>query len=565
MPPLVFVIDNDTRTPILLKGTQPLTGAKFDVRAAADSVGAFRFLEQNKPDLIVLSADLPGKLTWPETVKGFRKVGVQAPIILVTQSDALATGEAFDLGVREVLRKPLTGHALRESLHSALADVAYHQTAPAASPAASPAKGAPRAIPPGLSEVNVLYAIGKSVTSLTNLEEILHRVVEAAVYLSSAEQGFLMLLDEDSQELILRAAKNLSDHVARTLRLKTSDSLAGQVVKTGKPLITGGEQQRKIKTSFLVRSALYVPLKVGGRVIGVLAVDNQQSFRAFTERDQRFLGAAADYAAIAIENSRLYQSLRDRAAALEIAYRELEESDKLKGQMIQNISHELRTPLVFIKGYVDMLQGGALMEVPEDVRDGLLTVQRRINDLVKIVENTVALSQPDRLVVTPESVGLDELIQLAVAKKAAEAEKAGLVIVIDLPPSPLRVLADPRQVGHVFANLLDNAIKFSPHGGLVTIGAQLRDNQIAEIQVSDTGVGIPTDKLDKVFGQFYQVDGSATRRYGGTGLGLAAAREIIRAHGGELTVNSKPGRGSVFRFTLYLANAATPQFRPQSG
>ncbi|MBI3363061.1 MAG: hybrid sensor histidine kinase/response regulator [Chloroflexi bacterium] len=553
MPPLVFVVDGDTRTPILLKGTQPLTGAKFDVRAAAEGVAAFRFVEQNKPDLIVLSAELPGKLSWQEMVRGFRKAGVRAPVILVTQNKDLATGEALDLGVRDVLHKPLTGPVLRESLRSALADVQYRKIVPPASPAPKEVR---RGMPAGLSEVDVLYAIGKSVTSLTDLEEILHRVVEAAVFLTSAEQGFLMLLDEESQELILRAAKNISDQVGRTLRLRTSDGIAGQVVKTGKPILLGGEQQTKIKTSFLVRSALYVPLKTTGRVIGVLSVDNQRSARAFTERNQRFLSAAADYAAIAIENSRLLQGQRDRAAALEIAYRELEETDALKTHMIQNLSHELRTPLVFIKGYVDMLETGALMDVPAEVRDGLKTVQRRINDLVKIVENTVALSQPARETIVTEDVVLGELIQAAVDKRMADAEKAGIVMVVDLPPTPIHVLADQRQVGQVLGNLLDNAVKFSPNGGLITVAAQALDRQLAEVQVSDSGVGIPADKVDKVFERFFQVDGSATRRYGGTGLGLAAAREIIQAHGGDLSVVSKPGRGSVFRFTLYLADAA---------
>lgn len=566
MRPLVLVIDSDSKTPILLKGTAPLTGTSFDVRAAADGGQALRSLQEVKPDLIVLSAELPGA-RWQEFLSGLRKAKVQSPVILVTERDEIETAEALSFGVRDVLRKPLTARALRASLISALNEVRYRQTEP--QPIALPRPAAPdsapdraaaptRAAPPVPHELDVLYAIGKSVVSLVDLEEILRRVVEAAIYVSSAEQGYLMLLDEDSDELVIRAAKNVAEKFARTLRLRASDSLAGQAVKTGKPIFIGGQQMTKIKTSFLVRSILYVPLKVSDRIIGVLTVSNPRVPRDFTRADLRIVSAIADYAAIAIDKARLYQESRDRAAAFEAVYKELEEADRVKSQMIQNLSHELRTPLIFIQGYVYLLTSGSVMNLPPDVKENLLTAQGRVDDLIKIADNMRVLSEPAKPTVFPKPVALSVLIQRAMDRRADDAKKVGVAVVCDIPPASMIVMADPDEMEHVIGNLLDNATKFSPNGGLVTITTRSLPKKQVEIAVTDSGVGIPQDKLDRVFDRFYQVDGTLTRRFGGVGLGLSAAREIVRAHGGELTVSSKVGEGSVFRFTLPLADASAP-------
>jgi signal transduction histidine kinase len=473
----------------------------------------------------------------------------------------------LSFGVRDVLRKPLTARALRASLISALDEVRYRQTEP--QPIALPRPAAPdsapdraaapiQAAPPVPTEFDVLYAIGKSVVSLVDLEEILRRVVEAAIYVSSAEQGYLMLLDEDSDDLVIRAAKNVSEQFARTLRLRASDSMAGKAVKTGKPIFIGGEQMTKIKTSFLVRSILYVPLKVSNKIIGVLTVSNPQVPRDFTRADLRIVSAIADYAAIAIDKAQLYQEARDRAAAYEAVYKELEEADQVKSQMIQNLSHELRTPLIFIQGYIYLLTSGSVMALPPDVKENLLTAQGRVDDLIKIADNLRVLSEPAKPTVFPKPVALSVLMQRALDRRADDAKKVGVSIVCDIPPASMIVMADPDEMEHVIGNLLDNATKFSPNGGLVTITTRSLPKKQVEIAVTDSGVGIPQEKLDRVFDRFYQVDGTLTRRFGGVGLGLSAAREIVRAHGGELTVSSKVGEGSVFRFTLPLADASAP-------
>ncbi|UCC61506.1 MAG: GAF domain-containing protein, partial [Anaerolineae bacterium] len=161
-----------------------------------------------------------------------------------------------------------------------------------------------------VKELSTLHAVGKSVTSYLDFEWVLKRVVEASVYITHAEEGYLLLLDQDSGELYMRAGQNMGESHASEFRLRVDDSIAGEVVRTGEPIILSAlsaEQTFKVKTNLLVRSLLNVPLKVKDRIIGVLGVDNHSHSEPFTKNDLRLLTALAEYAVVAIENASLYK------------------------------------------------------------------------------------------------------------------------------------------------------------------------------------------------------------------------------------------------------------------
>ncbi|HEU5087637.1 MAG TPA: PAS domain S-box protein, partial [Roseiflexaceae bacterium] len=217
-------------------------------------------------------------------------------------SEAIAV-EAFRLGARNYLIKPFS-----ETEAQAVIDRALRERR-----LAREKDQLTRNLRQRVQELTVLYSIGKSVSALLDVEEVLVRIVEAGVYITRAEEGFLLLRDPHADELYLRAAKNLGEQRAQKMRMRIDDSLAGQVIRTGKPVrldkSTYGSAL-KVKTGFLVRAILQVPLTVGNTVIGVLAVDNQQLERPFSENDQYLLSALADYAAIAIDNARLYEQVK---------------------------------------------------------------------------------------------------------------------------------------------------------------------------------------------------------------------------------------------------------------
>lgn len=177
-----------------------------------------------------------------------------------------------------------------------------------------------------LQELNAIYTIGRSVTSILDLNRVLNRVVEAAVYVAGAEEGLLLLLDSAEEELYLRAAKDVDEKLARNLRVRVDDSAAGRAIQSNRPVLVSGENT-KVITGYLVQALLYIPLQVPERgVIGVLGVVNRESERSFSEKDIFLLSALADYAAIAIENARLFESAEIERIKLETVLRQTQDA-----------------------------------------------------------------------------------------------------------------------------------------------------------------------------------------------------------------------------------------------
>lgn len=258
----------------------------------------------NSPDLIITDLAMP-ELNGLDMTRNLRESGYRMPVILVTAegSEDLAV-EALRLGVMDYFVKPFDAVDMLEAVGRVLRASSI---------------GRVRAGVPDqrrLQALNTLIAIGKSINSLLDLEKILTRVVEAAVYLSGTEEGVLMLIDPETGELYVRAAKNLEDGL-QNMRLPVKDSLAGHVIRTGQPLLVAGEGMQEIKTRYLVRSLLYVPLCLQDSTIGVLGVHNRVAERELSQEDAALLAALADYAAIAIINARLYESSERERAQLE--------------------------------------------------------------------------------------------------------------------------------------------------------------------------------------------------------------------------------------------------------
>ncbi|MBK9940929.1 MAG: response regulator [Kouleothrix sp.] len=264
-------------------------------------------LRQRLPDLILLDLQLPDT-SGLDLLRVIAQEGYDVPVILMTAhgSEGIAV-EAFRLGARNYLIKPFSETEAQAVIDQALRERRLKREK----------EQLTRNLQQRVKELTVLYSIGQSVSSLLDLEELLERIVEAAVYITRAEEGFLLLRDQSADELYLRAAKNLGEQRAQRMRMPIEDTLAGQVIRSGKPVRldkASAGSALKVKTGFLVRALLQVPLTVGNQVIGVLAVDNQQAERSFSENDQYLLLALADYAAIAIENARLYSEIKNSEA-----------------------------------------------------------------------------------------------------------------------------------------------------------------------------------------------------------------------------------------------------------
>jgi two-component system NtrC family sensor kinase len=249
-----------------------------------------------------------------EVLEALRQEGLQIPVILMTfhGSETLAV-TAFRQGVKDYILKPFQIEEMLDAIERALAEVRLRRER---DDLMGRLVNANQALEQRVRELNTLFGIAKSVTAVLDLDKLLARLVEAAVYLTGAEEGSLLLVDEQTDELYMAAAQGMDERMARSFRIRVEDSLAGGVVKTGEPVILRGDELRRIKTAYLVKSLIYVPLKVKHRISGVLGVDNRQTDRTFAKHDVRLLSVLAGYAAIALENAHLFAQVESERTKL---------------------------------------------------------------------------------------------------------------------------------------------------------------------------------------------------------------------------------------------------------
>jgi two-component system phosphate regulon sensor histidine kinase PhoR len=261
---------------------------------------------------------------------------------------------------------------------------------------------------------------------------------------------------------------------------------------------------------------------------------------AFSTREIELLTAIGNQIGLAVARAQY-------AADLERANANLRRLDTLREQFIQNVAHELRTPLALVHGYIEMLTQDELG--PEEQRMALDVASRRIKALVDLVHSITTLQDLDSQPVRKEKVRPSELVNTAIRMAAQRANTANVILEDACPKDLPSFVGDFTRLAQALHQLLDNACKFSREHGIVTVTAQMTLDTVT-ISVLDQGIGIPLEQQDFIFERFYQANGSSSRRYSGTGLGLAIAKEICEAHGGRLTVNSKPDQGSTFAIHL---------------
>ncbi|MCX6553202.1 MAG: HAMP domain-containing sensor histidine kinase [Acidobacteria bacterium] len=250
-------------------------------------------------------------------------------------------------------------------------------------------------------------------------------------------------------------------------------------------------------------------------------------------------------------NVQLEQRVAERTKELENAYRRLAELDRLKGNFVSNISHELRTPLTKIKGFTALLAAGELGPLTADQGDAIAVMERGVADLERLVGDLIQFASGARgeMALRPTVVAVGELLDQVMLQAGEKAARRGIALACQAHTSPLAVTADAEKVRWVLNQLLDNAIKFTLPGGRVAFGADAAGATV-RFWVVDTGPGIAPERLSELFEPFHQLDGSATRAQGGTGLGLTLVKMILEAHSSRISVDSQLGRGSRFQFEL---------------
>jgi len=399
-------------------------------------------------------------------------------------------------------------------------------------------------------ELQVFRRLTNEVILSSDSDHMLDSVVTYLTDAIGCRGCSIALMDRARDVLCIRAAVGISAEWQRDFELKLGEGVAGRVARDGRPEYVADAFGLDDFIFFdpAVRSLLTVPIRSGNRIIGTLSVDSSTP-DAFSATDEALLCVVAPLVGSLLENQRLRIELGKRDDDLQDAYTELAVVARSKDEMVQNVSHELRTPLTFVKGYVDLMLVEEVGTLNQDQRRFLEIVARKTTQLIGRIRDLIFLQQLDYMPLVRKSVSLLELIRQVQIAVREQAERAGVTIVTDVPSGAWLVAGDEVALLEVLEHLLDNAVKFSPQGGVVALRAE-DVGAMVKVSVSDQGIGIPIDLQKLIFEPFYQIDSSANRQYAGCGIGLSIARRIVEGHGGELGLVSEAGAGSTFFFTL---------------
>ncbi|MBW1645865.1 MAG: GAF domain-containing protein [Deltaproteobacteria bacterium] len=441
-----------------------------------------------------------------------------------------------------------------------------------------------------VKELSVLYEATRTIASSLNLNQVMEAILDLLVEKFHVDNCSIRLLDDDGM-LRIKCQRGLSPEFVKVAeRPPTMECYSGECFLTGKVIYVHDAENidKPISTNLItgqgIKSFVQAPIVAERRTIGVLTAASMKEKGYFSEKFIELFKTLAQQLGVAIENARLYEQLAKfnreleakvaertielerKSMQLEEANKELKELDRLKSEFLANMSHELRTPMNSIIGYTQLILDGVDGPINDDQRASLEKVERNAEHLLALINDILDLSKIEagKMVLHLEPVDLLPVVEetLDTIKPLVENKRQQLALEIAKPLPP--VMGDAEKLRQILLNLLNNAVKFTGEEGRITLKIRLWDREppagldpekkYLQVAVIDTGIGIKEEDLDRLFGEFVQLDTSASRQYGGTGLGLSITKRLVEMHHGTIWVESEYGRGSEFTFLLPLAD-----------
>jgi signal transduction histidine kinase len=401
-----------------------------------------------------------------------------------------------------------------------------------------------------VEELRALGEVSQAINSTLDVETVLTTIVAKAVQLSGTEAGAIYTFDESRQEFRLRATDGMDEVMIAAIQdrgIHIGESAIGKAVAERTPIqIADTLKDPSLVLDIIIqagfRALLAVPLLRSDQIIGALVVRRKESGE-FPEHTVKLLQTFADQSVLTIQNARLFHEIEDKS-------RQLEEASQHKSRFLANMSHELRTPLNAILGYTELMADGAYGEPSEKMFGILKRLEANGKHLLGLINDVLDLSKIEagQLVLELSDYCIQDIAQTvrSTLEPLAADKKLGFKVEVapQLPPGR----GDGRRLTQVLINLVGNAIKFTD-AGEIAIKAEANNGSFC-VSVRDTGPGISSADQARLFQEFQQADNAITKKKGGTGLGLAISKRIIEMHGGKIWVESQPGQGSTFAFTL---------------
>jgi signal transduction histidine kinase/CheY-like chemotaxis protein/ligand-binding sensor domain-containing protein len=420
---------------------------------------------------------------------------------------------------------------------------------------------AQRSVSERAAELLTINRITQALSSQLDKDRLIQLVGEQIRELFHASIAYIALLDRSAMMIHFPYA-----HGESTPSIPYGAGLTSLIIRTGEPLLINEDMdlhRKRLGVKQMGRntaSYLGVPIPSGGQMIGVISVQSTDQEGRFTESDQRLLATIASAVGVAIHNAKLFEETR-------LAREAAEEADAAKSSFLSTVSHELRTPLTSVLGFAKIIRrrleerlfpliaddDRKVVQTKQQVLDNLGVVVSEGERLTKLIDDVLDLAKIEagKFTWNMASVSLAEVIDRATSATASLFEAKKLNLVTDVAPDLPTITGDQDRLIQVVINLISNAVKFTDAGSIKC--AVRREGEDLLVSVTDSGIGIAPADQPKVFEKFKQVGDTLTDKPKGTGLGLPICKEIVEFHGGRIWVESEPGNGSTFSFTLPIA------------
>jgi signal transduction histidine kinase len=439
-----------------------------------------------------------------------------------------------------------------------------------------------------VDHLTTLHAAGLIFTGTRKQEELLQHALQILIHKLNYDRVLMTFFDPQRQVTyggrLFGVASNVADF-ARGIEVPITDpsSIEGTVIMRGNPILILDTSEIMHRLHPLNRelirltgseSFISVPLKVNDRVLGSLTVDRAKK-PALTEEDLALMVTFGNQIAIALDNAAAYreienlnvhleEKIQERTTQLKAVNEQLKEMDRLKSQFLAHVSHELRTPLTSITGFTDNMLDGLAGPLTERQEQYLARIKANGNRLCRMISNLLDLSKIEagKLELCFEETHLPNLVSEVIEQLRPLAEGKHQRLQLLSLEEPLTVWADPDRFSQILINLVENAIKYTPEAGSITVRLIQEGRRFISILVTDTGPGISREALPKLFDPFFRASHHAQSRIKGLGLGLSIVKELVELHGGAITVHSDEGKGTEFVLKVPLGHALNKPRRP---
>ena len=492
----------------------------FTTLEASDGVQGLEMALADAPDLILLDLEMP-RFNGFQVLDALRVQQADIPVILITSHGSEAiTVEHFRKGVKDCLIKPFTAEQMQTAIERALAEACLHREKEALTQRLAAANEQLRGV---VRELDTLYRVGKSATALLSRKQLLERILDAAFYVTEAEEAGLMLVDAESGEVRTEIYRQRVPGGTHQPARRSAEELAAEAVRSGE--VAGSE------------TMLCAPLKSGERATGVLAVANCMSGQPFSGRARQLLIGLADCAAIAFENAHLREKVR--------------QADQTRSEFISFVTHELRTPMTSIRGYADLLAQGSIGPLEPQQKEFIGTIIRNVERMQVLISDLRDMTRIETGQVNLEVrlLRVTEALESALRATRPQIEARSQQLAVEAAENTPLVRADPARLVQILTNLLSNANKYTPKGGQIRVRVWREENDV-HCAVSDTGIGIGPEDQARLFTKFFRSEDPAVREMTGTGLGLCIVKSLVELQGGRIAVESARGEGTTVRFTV---------------